>query len=304
MGGQLCSSAQSVVRMSKQPVEDAYLGDGELPPPYSPEPSAIPSYSPAPPSSIHPDSLFAAHLASMRCQIRDQQAARASLQDQSDTRLLALLIPHVEDMLAAVAAMDPAPRLVQTTLIPNGAVTPDWTPAETYHERRNEIHAVVKVQTQPPAKTAGDRKGPAPTTAGGRSAQEFDGWGRWGEDAGGKRASREDEELWWKDEDMAKRLAKYLQPARKVVAVDRSTVAAKVAEAKKGKSRWNILGSKSGGSGAGTPPPTVSRPPIQVEDDVSMNVTAEEVTFRRENEMGIWESTTGWGVVVRVKIRA
>lgn len=300
--------------MSKQMAEDAYVGDGELPPPYSPEPnSAVPSYAPMASSSIHPDSLFAAHLASMRCQIRDQQATRASLQDQSDTRLLALLIPHVEDMLASVAAMDPPPQLVQTTLIPAGAVTADWAPSETYREKKNEMHRVVKVQTQQPSKMAGDRKLPVvPTTTAGGSAgssgQEFDGWGRWGEDAVGGEggsSSREEEELWWKDEDLAKRLAKYLQPARKVVAVDRATVAAKVVEAKKAKSRWNILGNSKSGAGVATStPPTVSRPVVQVEDDVSMTVTAEEVTFRRENEMGIWESTTGWGVAVRVNIRA
>ncbi|KAM0330798.1 hypothetical protein ACHAQA_003752 [Verticillium albo-atrum] len=34
-----------------------------------------------------------------------------------------------------------------------------------------------------------------------------------------------------------------------------------------------------------------------------MKVTAEEVSFRRENEMGIWESMNGWGIVVRVTIR-
>jgi hypothetical protein len=33
-----------------------------------------------------------------------------------------------------------------------------------------------------------------------------------------------------------------------------------------------------------------------------MAVTAEEVAFRRENDFGIWESTSGWAVVVTVKI--
>lgn len=297
--------------MSKQQPEGDYLGDGELPPPYSPEPNASPSYAQTPPpsSSLHPDSLFAAHLASMRCQIREQQTTRASLQDQHDTWLLALLVPHVEAMLAAVAALEPPPQLVQTTLVPEGAVSPDWTPAETYKERSREVHSVVRVQTQPPAKMASDAKQPATTQAGGQG-QEFDGWGRWGEDMSGSGTSRQAEELWWKDENLARRLAKHLQPARKVTAVDRPTVAAKVTEAKKARSRWNILGGtrKSGDEG-NTPPPlpaaaaSRSAAAVQVEDDVSMNVTAEEVTFRRENEMGIWESSTGWGVVVRVRIR-
>ncbi|OAQ99831.1 hypothetical protein LLEC1_06667 [Akanthomyces lecanii] len=297
--------------MSKQSPKDAYLGDGELPPPYSPEPSTSPSCAQTPPpsSSLHPDSLFAAHLASMRGQIREQQATRASLQDQHDTRLLALLVPHVEAMLAAVAALEPPPQLVQTTLVPEAAVTPDWTPAETYKERSREVHSVVRVQTRPSVKLASDEK-LAAAAAGRGNGQEFDGWGRWGEQGSGAGTSEEEEQLWWKDENLARRLAKYLQPARRVIPVDRPTVAAKVTEAKKARSRWNILGgSRKGGSEGSTPLPlpaaAASRlgAALHVEDDVSMNVTAEEVTFRRENEMGIWESSTGWGVVVRVRIR-
>ncbi|KAK3400421.1 hypothetical protein B0T20DRAFT_504846 [Sordaria brevicollis] len=38
------------------------------------------------------------------------------------------------------------------------------------------------------------------------------------------------------------------------------------------------------------------------EDKVAMTVRAEEVTFRRENEFGVWESVSGWGVVVGVRV--
>lgn len=34
-----------------------------------------------------------------------------------------------------------------------------------------------------------------------------------------------------------------------------------------------------------------------------MDVRAEHVTFRRENEMGIWESKSGWGLVVRLQLQ-
>ncbi|OAA35989.1 NAD dependent epimerase/dehydratase family protein [Beauveria brongniartii RCEF 3172] len=284
--------------MSKQP-EEAFIGDGELPPPYSPESS---------PSSIHADSLFAAHLASLRGQIRAQQASRASRQDQHDTQLLALLVPHVEALLASVAALDKP--LVQATLVPEEAIAADWTPAETEDAQR-----VVRVRTRSaPTKMAGDGKQPAANgggvTSGGAEQREFDGWGRWGQDAarGGKEEDEGEDKLWWKDENMAKRLARYLQPKRKVMAVDRPTVAAKMAEARKSKSKWNMFGGgrKSGSEGDGSPAPAAASRPdtaVEVADDVSMHVTAEEVTFRRENEMGIWESSTGWGVVVRVKVR-
>ncbi|TQV94362.1 NAD-dependent epimerase/dehydratase family protein [Cordyceps javanica] len=347
--------------MSKQPPppQDSYVDSGDMPPPYSPRPSSsttVPSDAPVPYSSCYPpsssssssihaaDSLFAAHLATMRCQIREQQATRASLQDRHDARLLALLVPHVEAVLASLAATTttttaPPPRLVQATLIPDcAAVAPvaaGWTPAETHGTggRGGETHSVVRVQTRLPAKMAGDGKLPATTATATAAAaaepgdddavperQEFDGWGRWGEDAAvAAGGTRDEDELWWKDEDLAVRLASHLQPARRnVVAVDRPTVAARAAESNKARSRWKILGGGGGGggrsSGGSTPPPppppptlaVASRPaaPVQCDDDdVSMRVTAEEVTFRRENEMGIWESNTGWGVVVRVSIR-
>ncbi|KAM3528766.1 hypothetical protein MY4038_005706 [Beauveria bassiana] len=284
--------------------EEAFIGDGELPPPYSPEPSS---------SSIHPDSLFAAHLTSLRGRIRAQQASRASRQDQHDSQLLALLVPHVEALLASVAALDE--QLVQATLVPEGAIAADWTPAEA-----EDAQSVVRVRTRlaPTRKMMPtDNKQANDVGRGGigrAEQQEFDGWGRWGEDAarGGKEKGEDEEEqdkLWWKDEDMAKRLARYLQPKRKVVAVNRPTptVAAKVAEARKSKSKWNMFGGgrKSSGEGNSSPVPAVASRPdaaVEVADDVSMHVTAEEVTFRRENEMGIWESSTGWGVVVRVRV--
>ncbi|KAM3507335.1 hypothetical protein MY11210_007180 [Beauveria gryllotalpidicola] len=282
--------------MSKQqPPQEAFIGDGELPPPYSPAPSS---------SSIHPDSLFAAHLASLRGQIRAQQAWRASRQDQHDTQLLALLVPHVEALLASVAALLDE-RLVQATLVPAEAVAADWTPAET-----EDMQSVVRVRTRlAPTKMAGDSKQPAANGGGGAEQHEFDGWGRWGEDAARGGKQEEEEKLWWKDEDMAKRLARYLQPKRKAVPVDRpTTVAAKVAEARKSKSKWNMFGggrnSSSEGYGSTAPAAASTQDAaVGVADDVSMHVTAEEVTFRRENGMGIWESSTGWAVVVRVRVR-
>lgn len=299
--------------MSKQtPADDAFLGEGDLPPPYTEANAGFSGVAPVygsqalSQSSTQPDSLFAAHLASVRCQIRDQQATRASAQEQSDTELLSLLIPHVEDMLASIAAMEPPPRLVQATFIPSGAVSADWAPSETGQAHSGEICSVVRVQTEQPAKAAGDVKwkpGPPPAAASSASS-EFDGWGRWGDDSNRGSAASSDAELWWTDENMARRLARHLQPARKTVAVDRQTVAAKVTEAKKGKSRWNLLGNSSrGNSEAPRATTSTPKPALLVEDEVAMTVSAEELTFRRENEMGIWESNTGFGIVVRIKIK-
>ncbi|OAA69893.1 hypothetical protein ISF_03163 [Cordyceps fumosorosea ARSEF 2679] len=275
-------------------------GDDELPPPYSPEPTTTSI------SSVHPDSLFAAHLAAMRLQIREQQTVRASQQEQRDMHLLALLVPHVEDLLASVATADSPQPLAQATLIPDGALSSGWTPTETQGGR------VVRVQTSAAKGDAKQQPPPATRSGGSSRAAEFDGWGRWGEDAAAAAGGDEAELFWWKDEELAVRLARHLQPERDaaavVVVVDRPTVKAKAVEAKKGRSRWNIFGGGRSGDSA-TPTttaasPAASRPAaVQVEDDVAMHVTAEEVTFRRENAMGLWESCSGWGVVVRVRIR-
>jgi hypothetical protein len=45
------------------------------------------------------------------------------------------------------------------------------------------------------------------------------------------------------------------------------------------------------------------RSTLPVEEAVVMTVRPEEVTFRRENEFGIWESKNGYGLVVRVRTR-
>jgi hypothetical protein len=34
-----------------------------------------------------------------------------------------------------------------------------------------------------------------------------------------------------------------------------------------------------------------------------MVVRADEVTFRKENDFGVWESRTGYGIVVRIRVK-
>ena len=250
--------------------------DGDLPPPYSAAPEPAPSSSsfaqPSSPSSSS-SSFFSHQLSSIRSQILHEQAARQSARDQTDGQTLALLVPPVEDLLASIAGMHPPPALVEATLVPGGAVGPDWTFSDADERRSDEVRTVVKVRREDP-KLAGDRKKAADAQA-------------------------RDDDLWWSDEAMARRLAKHLQPERAAPPVDRQTVRAHVAQNKK--SRWGLFKKDE-------PPPT---PPASASasgagasrDDVTMSASAEEVTFRRENEMGIWESRTGWGIVVRVRIR-
>lgn len=140
---------------------------------------------------------------------------------------------------------------------------------------------------------------------------EFDDWGRWDDDAtnGGKAVG---DVLWWRDESMAMRVAAHLRPADHVV-VERRQVQAVVEKAKEERRGWGWRRNKSDASKPSqslASPPLVAVAPgpetgatVTTEDRAKMTVRADEVTFRKENELGVWESLNGYGIVVTVHIR-
>ncbi|KAM0351609.1 hypothetical protein ACHAPU_002619 [Fusarium lateritium] len=252
---------------------------GELPPPYTESgPSTVVSTT-QPQQSL--TTVFSSHLNNLPLRIQSTQAARTSVRDQRDSEILTLLVPHVEDVLSSIAAMDPPPRVVEMTMVPEEAVGEGWVFSDLDQSR-----TVVRVSQD--RKLVEDQKQPPKRERELRNERAFDDWGRW-EDKSQHSAS--DDVLWWSDHDMALRLAKYISPER----VDRQVVKAHVEQAKKA-SRWSLFKKTE----PSTPPTPI--PQLQ-EEPVTMTVKAEEVTFRRENEMGIWEGKTGWGLVVKVKIR-
>ncbi|KAL8296601.1 hypothetical protein RB597_005943 [Gaeumannomyces tritici] len=144
-----------------------------------------------------------------------------------------------------------------------------------------------------------------------RSENLFDEWGRWGDDAAGSGDGQQAASWWWwRDEGAARRLAAYLQPAP-VVRTERRAVQAAVVEEKKKRSGWGWGRSRKGGESSSTPTspnpqssPTVAASPILGQDErVNMTVRADEITFRKENDFGVWESMSGWGIVVVVTIK-
>ncbi|KAF4981380.1 hypothetical protein FZEAL_2810 [Fusarium zealandicum] len=267
--------------MSKQTSQGDIFSDEELPPPYTESGPSLSSQVPQ--SSIA--SIFSSHLNSLPLRIVSEQAARTSARDQRDSEILTLLVPHVEDLLSSVAAMEPPPRLVEMTMVPEEAVGEGW--AFTDEDRSGTV-----VRIQEDRKLQGDQKPAAKPVRTPQEEKAFDEWGRWEDE---EEESTPSDILWWSDADMARRLAKYLQPER----VDRQVVKAHVEQAKQEKkaARWGLF------KKAEPSPPPAPAPPRVEEDPVSMTVKAEEVTFRRENEMGIWVGKTGWGLVVRVRIR-
>ncbi|TLS24644.1 hypothetical protein PpBr36_08312 [Pyricularia pennisetigena] len=152
------------------------------------------------------------------------------------------------------------------------------------------------------------------------TSTQFDEWGRWDEDAeaaaaGGTAGSGSTTSWWWRDERMAERLAAHLRP-RPPVKMERREVRAAVVQAKEDKkSGWGLWRKKSSSStaapassaaaaaAAAAPAVSPESPVLDHDDGVKMTVRADEVTFRRENDFGVWESMSGWGIVVTIAVR-
>lgn len=116
----------------------------------------------------------------------------------------------------------------------------------------------------------------------------------------------------WGDGEMAKRLAGYLRPvrdARELELPPRKPVAVSPEESPSGSSR-GFWGRKKS-----TTSKPVERPVLDErraekiesreagrEDRVVMDVEAEEVVFRTENDFGIYETQRGWGIVLKLRV--
>ncbi|KAK0388140.1 hypothetical protein NLU13_4385 [Sarocladium strictum] len=285
----------------------------ELPPPYSA--SSFSSPQATDPSGLHHTAsiqgLFSGQLHNLRSQIQAEEAARQDAREQLDTQILSLLVPYVEDLLAHVATVSPTPTLVEMLLVPADAVEEDWAFSEPAEMRQGEVRRVIRVKRDTKLVGDGKRRPSPPTHSSLFSSElnpsgprEFTSWGRWDDDLPSTASSSRVNDLWFNDEGMAHRLAKHLQPAPKL---DRATVRENVSTRKKPEKKPGRFG---GLLRRDLPLPLLDRDPLVPEaraacqEDVAMKVNAEEVSFRRENEMGIWESKTGWAIAVRVILRA
>ncbi|GJC83490.1 hypothetical protein ColLi_06328 [Colletotrichum liriopes] len=289
--------------MSKNPD-----GDGDLPPPSYSE--ATTSSSPAP--SYHPTSSVSATLNGLSSLLRVTQSQQTARDTITTTNLLPLLTPHITSLLTRLGTTPHPPTLTELYLVPAAAVGPEWSIASDADRRAGEVAQVIRVKPEadPDSKGGGDRKradSSASTKAAGSPREyEFDEWGRWDDDADTGSTSKEGQ-WWWNDEALARRLAKRLQPEPKL---DRTVVSAVMEQAREEKKagRWGMFrsGSESPSSSPSAPPSarqSEKATPLKQEEDVAMTVRTEEVTFRKENEMGIWESMRGYGIVARVRIR-
>ncbi|KAI1084775.1 hypothetical protein F5B20DRAFT_220678 [Whalleya microplaca] len=293
-------------------VDSKPLSENLPPPPYTanePHPESLTSY-------------LQHHVASLPDRIRERQQARTAQATLDDTAVLSHIVLVIEEFLTDIGAQHTAPRVATLTLVPDAAVPKDAVLSGMEDmRRRGEFCRVSRVTMHSKSQ---DQKGPplerpnAQNSSGEQdwaSGQEFDGWGRFGSSG----FSMEDtadvsKTLWWRDEEMAHRLAGYLQPKKEKRGtterrpVVKSTIEQRVSPKKEKKGWFRGKGRSDRDSGAAVVEPlesiaTVSQQEISEPEKAQMNVSAQEVAFRRENEFGILESINGWALVVVVEVK-
>ncbi|KHN94767.1 uncharacterized protein MAM_07363 [Metarhizium album ARSEF 1941] len=283
--------------MSRQPFH--LLEDGDQPPPYStvpvfPGPSYFCDTAQSREHVPQGSSLFSTQLSALRSQMLDEQAALSCVRNKQDIEIMSLLVPHVEALIESVASHDPPPTLVEATFVPDEAIGKEWTLSDSEQRRSGEVRTLIRVGRQ--CKAGGVEKQQQYSSPGESEAsapKEFDGWGRWSDDGEHGKFGAQDC-LWWSDEDMARRLARHLQPARATWPVDCRTIRAQVEQSETAKTigRWSMFNERRPAKTA--PTASSSSTPHQTSlEDVRMTVNAEEATFRKQSVVGLWESRTG-----------
>ncbi|KAK7977831.1 hypothetical protein PG996_003881 [Apiospora saccharicola] len=287
----------------------------ELPPPYS----VSPSDSPATVRSSQPASWTShlhSHLSAVPDCIRQNRQLRNLQQVETDAWMVDHHInPEIDAFLNDLGRKHSVP-LAFLTIVPAAAV-PEKASLSGLDEmkRRGEIGYVARVDFRKDEKEkGGDRKNPndfKSTESEDQSwveGREFEDWGRFGTSSSFD-DSRDDpsSNLWFKDEDMARRLASYIElpePLRITRVEPTSSVQEAVEQqipAQKKSKGWG-WGSGKRRNNASTELLTSTPSVAPRSEGAQMDVTAEQVAFRCWSEMGLLESLSGWAIVVKVKV--
>ncbi|KAH7347268.1 hypothetical protein B0T11DRAFT_140796 [Plectosphaerella cucumerina] len=270
----------------------------DLPPSYSDATSSSPC---GPPSYT---SHLSAYLASLPATIRTNHDSHLAHQAAFDADLLALLTPDIDSLLLLLSSPAPSHRappqtaslvLVPAAAVPSGArYVHDDAPGHVVRVARisdptGSVPSFKKSgNSEKRASSAWDAWGSQGESSSSSATREFSDWGRWEDDGDAEAAANAGSLWWWRDEDLARRLAGHLQPGPQI-RVDRASVRQAV-ETSRGQGFRDRLRTDSSRAPPGESP-------------AMMTVVAEEVTFRRENEMGIWERLNGWGIIARIDLR-
>ncbi|KAK8107503.1 uncharacterized protein PG998_009516 [Apiospora kogelbergensis] len=310
-------------------------GHEEMPPPYSVSPgdSLQPSRQSDPTSWA---SELYAHLSAVPDRIRQNRQLRNLQQVEADAWMADNINQNITEFLDRLGSQSFTPVVATLVIVPAAEVPKHATWSETDElKRRGEIGEVVRVEfSQNEKEKGGDQKKSDMLSSTGYTDQtwteggEFDDWGRAGSSS--ENVSR----LWFKDENMARRLASYIE-LPEGLRITRAEYTSSVQEAveqeipvqkkskgwgwgsgrRKNNASTEIItptpstasleaggprGTVAGGDVAGSTGPGFYRPPSE---EARMDVTAEQVVLRCRSEMGLLESMNGWAVVVKVKVQ-
>jgi len=253
--------------------------DEAAPPSYSETISS--KYIPASSTSQYYSSQIQSQLHTLTTQISSLQTQKSLLSHAQDERILSLLTHQIQLYLSDFAKTG----LQKGTLIlvpAQGLEDQNALPMEHDFKDPEEYDRVVRVRDKEDDEYGGQK------------------W-------------------FWRDEDMAMRLAGYLRPEPDPRTMElpprKEGIAAQQqqAEGSSNTGKWSWGRKKSVAKAAERPALVESRNDSKItsdvkmlnrdtEDKVLMDVKAEEVVFRTENDFGIYGTERGWGLVLKLRI--
>ncbi|KAH8684431.1 hypothetical protein BGZ60DRAFT_426815 [Tricladium varicosporioides] len=261
------------------PPPSQYDDDGDAPPAYSDNAGIS--------TSSYYSTQIRSQLSTLTHQISSAQTQRFLLSNAHDEKILSLLTNHIQAFLSDFANSG----LGRGTLIlvPANGLTDEKAIPSQYDFRDPESYDQV-------------------TRVKGKDDPVRDDW------------SGETGETWyWKDEDMALRLAQYLKPPpdpRKMPLPPRKEDLVPQPEAGRSSPGRSFWGRKKSVVKPEVASPANERGDSKVESDsrlpgmndkadegrVVMDVKADEVVFRTQNDFGIFETERGWAIILTLRL--
>lgn len=243
---------------------DDIIMDKSAPPPYS---LTAPAGSRPTPTSQYGLEAYRIHYATWVSGVTNQlsRERRNPQQVDLDVRIFGLLAFFVDEFIAELNKSDSTPPLATLALAPKIAV-PNHAQLSGIDEMiaRGEVGRVIRVEVQHNMKGEGSVMTTGATALSTKDKATNEDVLDFGRwDEGPSSPAACTPLLWWDDEERAKRLAAYLQPSAEYQARPRH----------RQKDKW-----------------------------INMKVNAERIAFRHQNDFGLWESISGWGIVVTLKI--
>lgn len=260
---------------SKTGIPPSSYEEGLAPPSYD-ESLSSSRYEPGPSTSYYYSQQIQSQLNRLTTQVSSLKTQKFLLSHAQDRKILSLLTTQIEIYLSAFAKTG----LETGTLI--------LVPAKGPEANAN------------PAEFQDEKKGGIP---------QYDQFVRITDKEG---TDDGEGEIWfWRDEDMAIRLAGYLKPAPDLKNAPLPPRKEQVKAAAESSSSRGLWGRKKSVS---KPPLIEERRDVKVQPDVLpseggraqeevlIDVKAEEVVFRTENDFGILETQRGWSIVLRLRV--